>query len=599
MGSPFRMVRCATIAVAAAAACAELAMEPDRVPTALGISPGDTMITAGDPARLTVHVFDQHANPMRLPSWAPPIWTVSDSRALEIAPSGELNALRGGDLQVGASVAGLAVGTGLRINPRSVRLTAPVVYLNQVIQNAEASVPLIPGRQALLRVFVTGDQISFYMPHVRATFYLDGEVVLSELVEPGSDLLPDEVEEGRIDRSYDVPVPGELIRPGLELVVELDTEGVVPKSPGSEPRIPAQGRMPLNIIEMPVLDQTFVPTLLTWAPDDRVFDWTRDLNPESPQVRITRTLLPVGDMEIAVHDTFETDADLRTHEGWLQYLREVEALWNMEGRKGYYYGVVRLPQGSRWGGYGYYDGRHVSVGATSASLYAHELGHNMTLRHAPCGGAGAPDPDYPYSGGGTGRWGYDFERGALVEPEVFKDLMGYCSPNWVSDYHFVKAMKHRLAVEIAPADTARPEKTLMLWGSASRDAVFLEPAFLIEAVADVPGEGGRYRLEGFGPAGELRFAFGFTPNPVDHGGAQFLFNVPYDPERDGALGSVVLSGPDGGFTLDASSTPPMAIIRDRVTGQVRAIRRDWEGGGAGPGGDREVIVSEGLPGGVR
>ena len=595
----FRIVRCATVAAAAAAACADLAMESDRVPAALVIAPRDTMITAGDPARLTVSVFDREGSPMRLPSWAPPIWTVSDSLALEIAPSGELNALRGGDLEVAASVAGLGVETGLRINPRSVRLTAPVIYLNQVIQNPEASVPLIAGRPALLRVFVTGDQISFYTPHVRATFHLGGEVVLSELVGPGSDLLSDEVREGRIDRSYDVPVPGELIRPGLELVVELDTEDAVPKSPGSETRIPAQGRMPLNVIEMPVLDQTFVPTLLTWAPDDRVFDWTRDLNPESPQVRITRTLLPVGDMEIAVHDTFETDADLRTHNGWLQYLREVEVLWNTEGRKGYYYGVAQLPQGSRWGGYGYYDGRHVSVGATRASTYAHEMGHNMTLRHAPCGGAGSPDPDYPYAGGSTGRWGYDFGSGALVGPGVFKDLMGYCSPDWVSDYHFVKAMNHRLAVESAPAQAGRPEKTLMLWGSASADAVFLEPAFPIEAVADVPGQGGPYRLEGFGPGGELRFAFGFTPNPVDHGGAQFLFNVPYDPERDGALASVVLSGPGGEFRLGQSSTPPMAIIRDRATGQVRAIRRNWEGGGAGRDGDLEIMVSEGLPGGVR
>ena len=595
-----RIVRCASVAVAAAAACADFDMKADRVPSSLEIAPRDTMITAGDPVRLTVQLFDQEGSPMRLPSWAPPTWSVSDSLALEIAPSGELNVLRGGDLEVAASVAGLDVETRLRINPRSVRLTAPVIYLNQVIQNPGASVPLIAGRPALLRVFVTGDQISFYAPpHVRATLYLEGEVVLSELVEPGSDLIPTEVREDRIDFSYDVIIPGELVQPGLELVVDLDTEDVVPKSPGSEPRIPAEGRMRLNVIEMPVLDQTFVPTLLTWDPDERVFDWTRGLNPESQQVQITRTLLPVGEMEIAVHDTFETDADLRTHNGWLQYLREVEVLWNMEGRKGYYYGVVQLPQGSRWGGYGYYDGRHVSVGATRASTYAHEMGHNMTLRHAPCGGAGSPDPRYPYEGGSTGRWGYDFVRGALVEPGVYKDLMGYCSPDWVSDYHFVRAMDHRLAVESAPAHAGQPERTLMLWGSASADAVFLEPAFLIEAVADMPGERGPYRLEGFGPGGELRFAFGFTPNPVDHGGAHFLFNVPYDPESDGVLGSVVLSGPGGEFTLGPSSTPPMAIIQDRATGQIRAIRRDWEGGGARPGADIQIMVSEGLPGGVR
>ena len=217
----FRAVRFAIVAVAAAAACADFAREADRVPAALEIAPRDTMITAGDTVRLTVHVFDQEGAPMRLPSWTPPTWSVSDPRALEIAPNGELNALRGGDLAVAASVAGLDVETRLRINPRSVRLAVPVIYLNQVIQNPEASVPLIAGRPALLRVFVTGDQISFYTPRVRATFYLEGEAVLSELVEPGSDLLPDRVHEDRIDLSYDVAVPGELIQPGLELVVEF------------------------------------------------------------------------------------------------------------------------------------------------------------------------------------------------------------------------------------------------------------------------------------------------------------------------------------------------------------------------------------------
>lgn len=532
------------------------------------------------------------------PSWAPTTWTVSDRRALRIAPDGELDALRGGELLISARVAGLGARTRLRINPRSVRLAAPVIYLNQVIQNPEASVPLVAGRQALLRVFVTGDQVSFYRAHVRATFYLDGEAVLTELMGPGSDLLPDEVQEDRMDRSFNTVVPGDLIRPGLELVVELDTEGTVPKSPGSETRIPAQGRMPLNIIEMPVLDQTFVPTLLTWNRDERVFDWTEDLNPESPQVQMTRTLLPVGDLEVTVHETYETDADLTQSSGWGEYLREIRALRSMEGEEGYYYGAVVLPQGSASGGRGFI-GFPVSVGRPRADTYAHEVGHNTSLRHAPCGGAGGPDPDYPYTDGSSGRWGYDFERGMLVDPGRYKDLMGYCLPDWVSDYHFVKSMEHRLETENAPEVPGVPEKTLMLWGSASREEVLLEPAFLIEAAADVPGEGGPYRLEGFGPGGELRFSFGFTPTPVEHGGAHFLFNVPYDPERDGVLERVALSGPGGEFTLETSATPPMAIIRDPDTGRVRAIRRDWEGGLADPGGGLEIMVSDGLPGGVR
>jgi len=598
MGSPVHRALWAAFAVVVAG-CEDLALESAKVPGAIELSPRDTMITAGDPAKLTVQVFDRDGHPMKgPPSWTPPEWTVSDPRALAIAPNGELDARRGGELRVGASVAGLEDRTGLRINPRSVLLTAPVVYLNQVIQSPEAGVPLIAGREALLRVFVTGDQISFYQPHVRATFYLDGQAVLTEVMGPESDVLSDSVEEGRLDRSYDALVPPDLVRPGLELVVELDTEGVVPLSPGSRPRIPAQGRMRLNVVKMPVLDQTFVPTLLTWAPDERVFDWTRDLSPESPQVQMTRTLLPVGDMEVTVHETYETDADLRTGEGWGQYLREIRALHSMEGSRGYYYGVVQLPQGSASGGRGYI-GYPVSVGRPRADTYAHEVGHNTSLRHAPCGGAGGPDPNYPYGEGSSGRWGYDFEHGVLVDPGRYRDLMGYCLPDWVSDYHFVKAMKHRLTQELAAPEPGAPEKTLMLWGSASRGELLLEPAFLVQAAADVPGETGPYRLAGFGPGGELRFAFRFTPTPVEHGGAHFLFNVPYDPERDGALARLVLSGPGGEFTLDRSSAPPMAIIRDGATGQVRAIRRDWDGGLPNVGGDIEIMVSDGLPGGAR
>ena len=129
--------------------------------------------------------------------------------------------------------------------------------------------------------------------------------------------------------------------------------------------------------------------------------------------------------------------------------------------------------------------------------------------------------------------------------------------------------------------------------------MLLEPAFLVETVAEVPNDAGPYRLEGFGPGGELRFAFGFTPDPVEHGGAHFLFSVPYDMERDGPLARAVLSGPGGEFTLKRSGTAPMAIIRDRGTGLVRAIRRDWEAGPARLGSDMDILVSDGLPGGVR
>ena len=585
-------------ALIAATGCGDLALKPDQEPAYLELTPKDTLMTAGDAARLTVQVFDREGNLLAgAPSWAPTRWEWTDSSSVAIAPDGQVQAHRGGDLRVTAHLAGFKALTGLRVNPSSIVLTASSIYFNQVIQNPEGSVPLIAGRPAFLRIFATGDEVSFYQLDVRAELYRDGEVVQGAVLPSQSDVLLDEPDESTLERSFNMEIPAELMQPGLEFVVELDVENTVPKAPGSVTRYPAEGTSPLDIIEMPVFQQTFVPTLLNRNPDHRVFAWVEDIGPESRQVRVTRTLLPIGDMEVFVHDTFYTDANLTTRSGWDSYLREIRALWNMEGKMGYYYGVVVVPSGSPVGGLGYVDGTHVSVGRPDADTYAHEVGHNMTLRHAPCGNAPNPDPRFPTSHGSIGRWGYDFQHSRLISPGQYKDIMGYCSPNWVSDYHFKKAMEHRLATDEGPASHAEPEQTLMLWGSASHQAVLLEPAFLVEAVPDMPATGGLWRLTGLGPRGERRFDFGFTPDATEYGGADFMFNVPYDPERDGALQSVVLSGPGGEVTLERSSTPPMAIIRNRANGQVRAILRNWAGGFARVAGDVEVMVSDGLPGG--
>ena len=584
-------------ALVAAAGCGDLALKADPEPAYLELTPQDTVITPGDAAQLELRVFDREGNPLPgPPAWAPVRWEWTDTSAVEVAPNGQLLTHKGADVWVTAHLAGLRDWTRLKINPGSIALTAPSIYLNQVIQDREGSVPLIAGRPALLRIFATGDQVSFYRPTVRADLYRDGEVVWTAVMPLESEVLPDEPDESRLDRSFNVEIPAELIQPGLELVVELDTENTVPKAPGSITRYPAQGAMPLDIVEMPVFQQTFVPTTDYLGRDTRVFEWLKGIGPESHHVQVARTLLPIGEMEVFVHDPLYFNEDLTTKWGWRNYLRIIEWIWKMEGERGYYYGVVVPPRGTAWSGLGYYD-RPVGVGSNSPRIYAHEVGHNMSLRHSPCGDAGSPDPAFPFPDGSIGRWGYDFQDGRVMSPEFRKDLMGYCVPAWISGYHFKKAMSHRLATGVAPAEPAAPEQTLMLWGSASHEEVLLEPAFLVEAVPDMPTGGGVWRLTGFGPGGERVFDFGFSPSETEHGGASFRFNIPYDPERDGAIESVVLSGPDGEVTLGRSSTPPMAIIRDRATGQVRAILSNWAGDLGLVGGDVEIMVSEGLPGG--
>jgi hypothetical protein len=70
----------------------------------------------------------------------------------------------------------------------------------------------------------------------------------------------------------------------------------------------------------------------------------------------------------------------------------------------------------------------------------HEVGHNHGREHAPCGGADDVDAVFPYQDGSVGVWGYDPRDGSLLPPEM-TDLMGYCSPQWISDYTYQALME--------------------------------------------------------------------------------------------------------------------------------------------------------------
>jgi hypothetical protein len=68
----------------------------------------------------------------------------------------------------------------------------------------------------------------------------------------------------------------------------------------------------------------------------------------------------------------------------------------------------------------------------------HELGHLHYLEHADCGGAGADDPDFPYTNAGIGVEGYDVRTSSFITTADTYDMMGYCYPRWISDYHYAK-----------------------------------------------------------------------------------------------------------------------------------------------------------------
>ena len=247
-----------------------------------------------------------------------------------------------------------------------------------------------------------------------------------------------------------------------------------------------------------------------------------------------------------------------------------------------------------------------SFSVPGSAVIAHELGHNLSLYHAPCGPAGDLDPSYPYADGSTGAWGYDFREDGSLMPPHHKDLMSYCGPTWISDYHFTNALGYRLFDEGPPSAAAVAAASLLLWGGVgTQGEPFLEPAFVLDAPPALPDSAGEYRVTGRTASGGELFSLSFAMPEVAHGdgSSSFAFVLPARPGWAGALASITLSGPGGSVTVDGESDLPMAILRNPRTGQVRGILRDLppatqaarDAAGRTAGPELEVLFSRGIP----
>ena len=580
-----------TTVLVAGMGCSDLALEPDRNPTALSVLPIDTVLTKGHTAALRAVVTDQNQQPFTpLPTWARTAWSISDPQILRVSGDGSMEGLKGGEVTVAGEVAGLLAETRVRVNPTEVQLSAPFVHLIQSVQTLTGSVPLIAGKDALLRVFMTGDQMSFFEPTVRASFYSGDEVVYSVRMLSPLYFLPVSPDQSQLNRSYNTRVPGTVLQPGVELVIELDPERVIPLAAGSSVRVPESGRTALITREVEPFRLRVVPVLAPGSPfpasSGQIFNWTGNLSEYADQVQYTRLVYPISEFEVDVRETYTTLVNLTEKSGWSSFLREIDLLrrTDPDGPGHYYYGAVTLPQGSAWGGLGYI-GRPTSVGRPSEFTLAHELGHNMRLRHAPCGGPSGPDQNYPYSGGFIGKWGYD-PRGAsglgeLKDPGVIKDLMSYCSPEWISDYHFQKSLAFRMneGPSSRQSDRSQPsEDVLILWGGSDDGVLTLEPAIHMNAPAVLPDGDGPYQIEGFNANGGSLFSLNFSLTETEYiDGGHFYFALPFDAGAADELDRIQLLGPEGQVELGgAVPGPNLAVITNRQTGRIQSIIREWD-----------------------
>lgn len=332
-------------------------------------------------------------------------------------------------------------------------------------------VPVVQGRDALLRVFVQPEP-SWQPREV---------IVRLELGTPNGELPAQEIRrvvsggssEGDFMSAFNFDIPGDQITGDLGYSVGIYEVSPSSAAPSAGARFPQAGKIFLGAGNAgPALKMVLVP--IRWDADGsgRLPDLSEQ---QIERYRSTMyRLYPTPKVDIRIRDPLPWNKAVSAFgQGWgsllqnILYWRENDISKNEAAQDEYYYGafmptssffsycqqgcVAGLSSGSvnpkdtfLRGSIGLgYPGEH------SAGTFTHEIGHAHGRLHAPCAPGGqiqGIDPGYPHANATLGSWGYDLVDHVLVDPGgKSRDMMSYCEPSWVSDYTFA-ALFDRIAV---------------------------------------------------------------------------------------------------------------------------------------------------------
>jgi len=519
-------------------------------------------------------------------------------------------------------------------NTGGVNLHIETLYLVQSTQTRDGSVPLVADKDAYLRVFVLANGPNTLTPSVRVRLSRNGTVQQTLTIPATGSSVPTSVDQSSLAKSWNVKIPAATIQPGLQILADVDPTNAVTESNEQDNSFPSSGApQTLQISALQPFRIRFVPMVqeengktgrITSANIEDYLTFTRKIHPVSSidaDLRQPYTVRGLG---------FDPQGNT-----WQAAVSELDAVRVSEGSSRFYYGVVNTD---------YNGGGVVGIAAgipAGAALgwdrfpdapitVAHEIGHDWGRRHAPCGGAGGPDPAYPYSLGMIGVFGLDVETQEVKIPSANTDIMGYCDARfWISDYTYVGIFNYRVS---HPSATIAPVPSLVVWGRIENGVPTLEPAFEATTAPSLPTNDGPYVIEGKDAAGNTTFSLHFAAEQMpDVAGdvRHFAFAVPISPEQSERIVTLRLASRGRESTRRASaivaprlsanatrlpatmasvarvardrvsirwngSAYPLVIVRDATTGSILSLARGGDATVATTGGDVQLVFSDGI-----
>lgn len=464
-----------------------------------------------------------------------------------------------------------------------INITIDNVVVTQAVQRADNGIPLITGRDALLRAFIRADRRTTLRPLARARLF-DGTVPIATLLlTPPDSGVPTVPLDGVLTSTYRTRIPADLMRPQLRISVEVDPDSTIGEAQRSDNFWPA-GASPraLTVTTVPPFTVRFVPIVLDGA--------TGDITSATQEryLAVARSLWPIAQVSADVRAAFTPSvASLQPTDAngaWNALLNELRALRTLDGAPAptHYYGVVHPSYAEGMFGLALV-GTPVAVGwdrKDVGTVAAHEWGHNFGRLHAPCGDPPNVDANYPNIGAATGLVGWN-NAGDALQPANTPDIMSYCSPAWVSEYSYTRALTFRQnsTAGTARALTATPGDGLLVWGRVVNGTLVVEPAFHVDAPVTPRALAPTHLVELFDDAGQVLERYPIAAERVDHGRADdghFAVVLPWAATYDSTLTTIRVQdvrSPIVATIGHRAGSAVMGLLQDARTGAVRGFIR--------------------------